>query len=353
MRDGSVDGKRVVVVGGTGSLGRRLAERLLSGDIGRPSKVIVFSRDEAKQHEMRLAFLHRAATDEIIFGNFLQTLEFRIGDVRDFASLRGALDGADVVVTAAALKQVPVCEYFPEQAILTNCLGAANIVRAVSELGGRVQAVVGLSTDKACHPFNVMGMTKALQERIFVAANVTCPSTRFVSVRYGNVLGSRGSVIPLFHEQIRRGGPVTLTVPEMTRFLVTLDQAVETIFAALRFAHPGETLVPRAPSTTVGCLARALVGDRPIPIVSTGIRPGEKYHETLVSREEAPSAYPRDGYIAVSPMLPELRREVEESAPLDHEYSSNEGILGLEATRELLGRAGFLAVPGAEPAGKD
>lgn len=353
MNEGSVEGLRVVVVGGTGSLGRRLCERLLAGEAGRPSKVVVFSRDEAKQHAMRLALLHRSATEEVLFGNFGRDLEFRIGDVRDYASVRSALDGADVVVNAAALKQVPVCEYFPEQAILTNCLGAANLVRAVSELGGRVRAAVGLSTDKACLPFNVMGMTKALQERIFVAANVTCPSTRFVAVRYGNVLGSRGSVVRLFHDQVRRGGPLTVTEPGMTRFLVTLDQAVDTVFAALRLANPGETLVPRVPSATVASLAQALVGDRPIPIVTTGIRPGEKHHETLVSREEASCAWPRGGYIAIAPMLPEVRRPSGDLDPLGREYVSSDEVVGVDETREILRRAGLLEGPTEPPTGWD
>src|SRR5262249_34368897 len=157
---------------------------------------------------------------EVIYENFARALEFRIGDVRDFADVSAAARDADVVVNAAALKQVPTCEYFPEQALLTNCTGAANLVRAIREQGLPVEAVVGVSTDKACMPVNVMGMTKAIQERIFAAANILVPKTRFVCVRYGNVLASRGSVIPLFHEQIRRGGPVTVTVPEMTRFLL-------------------------------------------------------------------------------------------------------------------------------------
>src|SRR5262249_23175159 len=153
---------------------------------------------------------------------------------------------------AAALKQVPSCEYFPEQAVLTNCLGARNIVRAIAENQLPVETVVGISTDKACKPVNVMGMSKAIQERIFIAANVLNSKTRFIAVRYGNVLASRGSVIPLFHEQIRRGGPVTITVPGMTRFLLSLDEAIDTVFAAIAGARAGEIYVPDASAATVG-----------------------------------------------------------------------------------------------------
>ena len=176
------------------------------------------------------------------FATFQQVLEFRIGDVRDYHDVCSGVKGADIVINAAALKQVPTCEYFPEQAVLTNCIGAANIVRAIRENGYAVDSVVGVSTDKACKPVNVMGMSKAIQERIFIAANILAPDTRYICVRYGNVLASRGSVIPLFHDQIRRGGPVTVTAPEMTRFLLSLEQAVDTVFAALRGANAGENL---------------------------------------------------------------------------------------------------------------
>jgi UDP-glucose 4-epimerase len=186
------------------------------------------------------------------------------------------------------LKQVPTCEYFPVQALQTNCLGAYNITRAIEENNYPVETVVGISTDKACKPVNVMGMTKSIQERIFIAANIMVPKTRFICVRYGNVLASRGSVIPLFQEQIRNGGPVTITVAEMTRFLLSLDQAVDTVFAAVRRADPGDTYIPGAPSATVLNIARALIGERKIETVVTGIRPGEKIHEILVSEGSQP-----------------------------------------------------------------
>src|SRR5918998_3565364 len=281
-------GKRVVVTGGTGSLGKVLVRRLLSGEMGLPAQVTVFSRDEAKQHSMRLAFQHlRTATDEVIYHNFEQLLQFRIGDVRDPHSVSTVLRDADVVFNAAALKQVPSCEYFPYEAVQTNVVGAENIVRAIREHHLPVETVVGVSTDKACKPVNVMGMTKAIQERIFISANLECPDTRFICVRYGNVLASRGSVIPLFHHQIRQGGPVTVTTTEMTRFLLSLEQAVDTIFAAVQYAQRGETYIPRVPSARVVDVAEVLIDDRPIKTLISGIRPGEKVHEILVSEEEA------------------------------------------------------------------
>jgi FlaA1/EpsC-like NDP-sugar epimerase len=198
----TLQNKRVLITGGTGSLGKVLVHRLLSGELGTPQKIIVFSRDEAKQHAMRVDYMKKgSATDEVIYQNFKERLEFRIGDVRDFHSVAAALTEVDVVFNAAALKQVPACEYFPFQAVKTNIEGPENIVRAIHEHGLPIETVVGISTDKACKPVNVMGMSKAIQERVFVQANMRCQETRFICVRYGNVLASRGSVIPLFHEQ--------------------------------------------------------------------------------------------------------------------------------------------------------
>lgn len=305
-------GKRVVVTGGTGSLGRALVRRLLTGELGRPERIVVFSRDEAKQHAMRLAFQQRpAATDEAVFASSAP-LAFRIGDVTQLRDVAAVLRDADVVFHAAALKQVPTCEYAPFEAVRTNVLGAENLVRAIREQRLEVETVIGITTDKACKPVNVMGMTKALQERIIARANLEPParrggpSTRFLTARYGNVLASRGSVIPLFHEQIRRGGPVTVTSAEMTRFLLSLDDAVDTVFAALREGRPGETYVPRAPAVRITDLAAALVGDRGIPVELTGVRPGEKTHEILVSAEEALRTVRRGDYLVVRSVLPEL-----------------------------------------------
>jgi FlaA1/EpsC-like NDP-sugar epimerase len=333
-------GKTILVTGGTGSMGKTFVRRVLSGELGKPKKVIVFSRDEAKQHEMRISYLHRkVTTDEVIFRNFMDVLEFRIGDVRDYREVCSAVKNANIVINAAALKQVPTCEYFPAQALATNCLGAMNIVRAIEENSYPVHTVIGISTDKACKPVNVMGMTKSLQERIFISANVLNPATRFICVRYGNVLASRGSVIPLFHDQIRAGGPVTLTVPEMTRFLLTLDQAVDTVFTALKEANRGETYVPNAPAATVENLAKALIGKRPIKTKITGIRPGEKMHEIMVSDEEAHHCVKRGNYYAILPMLPELTARGAKPRPaLNREFSSGDSVLDLAGTVALLKR---------------
>lgn len=331
--------KRVVVTGGTGSLGKVLVRRLLSGELGWPQKVTVFSRDEAKQHSMRLAFQRlRAPTDEVIYHNFEQVLQFRIGDVRDLHSVSTVLREADVVFNAAALKQVPSCEYFPYEAVQTNITGAENVIRAIREHRLTVDTVVGVSTDKACKPVNVMGMTKAVQERLFVRANLDASATRFICVRYGNVLASRGSVIPLFHEQIRRGGPVTITTTDMTRFLLSLEQAVDTIFAAVREARRGETYIPRVPSAKVTDIAEALIGGQKIETVVTGIRPGEKIHEILVSEEEAHRTVDRDRYYVIQPMLPELLGAEKIKNPIGQEYSSADSVMSRDEVAELLRR---------------
>ena len=331
-------GKVVVITGGTGSLGKVLAHRLLSGDAGTPKKIIIFSRDEAKQHYMRLEYLQKKkVTDEVIYHNFEQLLEFRIGDVRDYHSVCSVLKGSDIVINAAALKQVPSCEYFPFEAVQTNITGAENIVRAIRENNLQIETVVGVSTDKACKPVNVMGMTKAIQERIFIAANITISTTRFICVRYGNVLASRGSVIPLFHEQIKTGGPVTITTVDMTRFLLPLERGVDTIFAAVEKANPGETYVPKVPSARIVDVANALIEDRAVKLVVTGIRPGEKVHEILISDEEAWHTFEHGDYYAIKPMLPELAKE-EEGQPLTRGYSSADFLMTSEDTRQLLVR---------------
>jgi FlaA1/EpsC-like NDP-sugar epimerase len=338
-----LEGKRVLVTGGTGSLGQVLVRRLLAGEMGRPERIVVFSRDEAKQHAMRMEYLQRAsATDEVIYREFEKVLQFRIGDVRDFHSVGAAVRDAHVVFNAAALKQVPTCEYFPFEAVQTNVGGPENLVRAIREHDWSVETVVGISTDKACKPVNVMGMTKAIQERLFVRANLDCPGTRFICVRYGNVLASRGSVIPLFHDQIRAGGPVTITTTDMTRFLLSLDQAVDTVFAAIRGARRGETYIPRARSALVTDIAAILIGDRPIRTVVTGIRPGEKIHEILVSEEERFRTVERGPFYAILPILPELRDAEETRTPLPDEYSSARDVMGREELERLLAERDLL-----------
>lgn len=342
MRNGnplSIEGKRVLITGGTGSLGKVLVRRLLSNEIGQPEKIIVLSRDEAKQHQMRLDYQHLyAATDEVIYRNFQQRLAFRIGDVRDYASVCAALRDIDIVFNAAALKQVPTCEYFPIEAVNTNVLGPQNIVRAIRDLRLPIETVVGVSTDKAVKPVNVMGMTKALQERVFAQGNLEAPDTRFIIVRYGNVLASRGSVVPLFHEQIRSGGPVTITDPQMTRFLLSLDDAVDLIFAALASANRGEIYIPRVPSARIVDVAKALIGARAIKTEVTGIRPGEKLHEILITEEEAVRTFERGVNYVIAPILPELRVDSGKAATINREYSSGDDLLDFHGVVELLER---------------
>lgn len=337
MKNKVLEGKRVLVTGGTGSLGKVLIRRLLTGELGMPKKITVFSRDEAKQHDMRVAYKHkRAATDEIIYHNVEEVLDFCIGDVRNYHSVASALRNADVVFNAAALKQVPTCEYFPIEAVSTNVLGPENIVSAIQELNLPVETVVGISTDKAAKPVNVMGMTKALQERVFIQGNMRCPNTRFVCVRYGNVLASRGSVIPFFHEQIRNGGPVTVTTPDMTRFLLSLDKAVDTVFAAVNEGQRGDTYIPRVPAARVVDLAKILIGERPIEIKITGIRPGEKIDEILVSEEERYRTITRGDYYVILPILPELRGNAAQFEPLPKEYSSGHDVMDIKELESLL-----------------
>ena len=306
-----LDKKRILITGGTGSLGKVLTRRILSGQLGTPQSVVVFSRDEAKQHEMRMEYLNRrAVTEEVMYHNFERTLQFKIGDVRDFHSIAQALTNIDIVFNAAALKQVPACEYFPYEAVRTNIEGAENIVRAIKELRLNVETVVAISTDKACKPTNVMGMTKAIQERIFLTANIDCPKTRYVAVRYGNVLASRGSVVPLFLDQIDAGGPITLTDKRMTRFLLTLDQAVDTVFEAMQFAEAGETYIPKIKAALIVDVVAALIGKNKIEVKETGVRPGEKLHEVLVSQEESLRTISRGDYFAIKSVLPEVSKPV-------------------------------------------
>ncbi|REJ80223.1 MAG: NAD-dependent epimerase/dehydratase family protein [Acidobacteria bacterium] len=345
--------KAVVVTGGTGSLGQALVRRILTGEEGRPHKVIVLSRDEAKQHEMRNWYLNlRSSTDEVLYHNFANTLELRIGDVRCFDDVCSVLRGAEIVLHAAALKQVPTCEYFPSQAVATNCLGAENIVRAIRDHGYPVETVVGVSTDKACKPVNVMGMTKAIQERIFIAANVLVPETRFTCVRYGNVLSSRGSVVPLFESQIEAGGPVTITDPRMTRFLLTLEEAVDVVFESIRASRRGETLVPIVRSARVLDIARAMLDGRDdIELVEVGTRPGEKVHEILVSEEECRHVERRGAHYVILPLVPELRDATRLDPVLEQEYSSADSPLSFEDTLRLLRENGLVPDPGPSRGG--
>lgn len=329
--------KHVLVTGGTGSLGKTIVRRMLTGELGMPAQITIFSRDEAKQHQMRIDYMRLAeATEDIMYRQHRQRLQFKIGDIRDYDSLCGAVEGMDIVINAAALKQVPSCEHFPYQAVQTNVVGAHNLVRAIREAKRPVEQVVGISTDKACKPINVMGMTKALMERIFIEANLQCAGTRFNLVRYGNVIASRGSVVPLFLDQIAQGGPVTITVKEMTRFLLSLDQAVDTVFEALSTARRGETIIPRVHAARMIDLAETMIGGRHIDVLYTGIRPGEKLHEILVSEEERFRTIERGDYYAIQPMLEELEPILVEAPVMETEYSSESTILDHSKIAELL-----------------
>ncbi len=335
-----LENKRILVTGGTGSLGQTIVRRLLTGELGRPAKITVYSRDEAKQHYMRLDYMHRkAATDDVIYQNSQDLLNFRIGDVRDYPALTSALRDADIVFHAAALKQVPSCEYFPVEAVQTNIGGAANLVRAIRENDLKVEKVVGISTDKACKPINVMGMTKALQERVLIEANRDSKNTSFMCVRYGNVIASRGSIVPLFVEQVQKGQEITVTLPEMTRFLLSLDRAVDTVFEALSKGKPGQTFVPKVPAANIVDLAKAIMGDKEIPIKFTGIRPGEKIHEIMVSEEECYRTIEQGDYYVILPVLPELRDGADFVQALSSEYSSRDNNISIDDLRELLASA--------------
>jgi FlaA1/EpsC-like NDP-sugar epimerase len=267
-------GKRIAVTGGTGSIGRALVEKILSAEHGQPKSVTVFSRDEAKQWQMR----REIQADE---------LRFVIGDIRDYQSVSEALSGIDMVFHMSAMKQVPACEKSPAEAVATNVIGAENIVRAIRTYRLPVECVVGCSTDKACNPVSVMGMTKAIQERIFVEAN-NGSSTRFMCCRFGNVPGSRGSVIPLWKEQIAKGMAITITDPQMTRFLLPARRAAEIMIKAAAVGEAGEIFVPEMASCTLATLAKAMFdclgGGIILPISP---RTGERQHEVIISREES------------------------------------------------------------------
>lgn len=262
--------KTVLITGGTGSFGKQMTSHLLTLPV---KKVIIFSRDELKQHEMQLLLQYKD-----------KRLRWFIGDVRDRDRLHRAFDGVDVIIHAAALKQVPACEYNPFEAIRTNVIGAQNIIDAAIDRG--VQKVLALSTDKACNPVNLYGATKLCSDKLFIAGNhYAGPSaTRFACVRYGNVVGSRGSVVPLFIEQGKRG-KLTITHPDMTRFWITLDQGVAFVAASIERMVGGELFVPKIPTTRVDDLARAIAPEAELEV--TGIRPGEKMHEVMISEDDA------------------------------------------------------------------
>lgn len=264
--------KVLLITGGTGSFGNAVLRRFLNTDIG---EIRIFSRDEKKQDDMRKLYKN-------------DKIKFYIGDVRDLHSIKNAIYGVDYIFQAAALKQVPTCEFFPMEALKTNVLGTDNVLTAAIECG--VKKVICLSTDKAAYPINAMGISKAMMERIFVARSKTVDSdkTLICGTRYGNVMASRGSVIPLFIDQIKSGQPITITNPDMTRFLMSLDEAVELVVFVFRNGKAGDIMVQKSPASTIGDLAQAMKelfhADNAIRIIGT--RHGEKKYETLLTREE-------------------------------------------------------------------
>ena len=274
-------GKTLLITGGTGSFGNAVLNRFLNTDI---AEIRVFSRDEKKQDDMRHEF--QAKLPEAA-----GKIKFYIGDVRELASVKSAMVGVDYVFHAAALKQVPSCEFFPMEAVRTNVIGTDNVLTAAIEAG--VESVICLSTDKAAYPINAMGITKALEEKVAVAKSRTSGQTRICCTRYGNVMCSRGSVIPLWIDQIRNGQPVTVTEPAMTRFIMSLEEAVDLVLFAFEHGQNGDLFIQKAPACTIQTQAEAvceLFGGKKEDIRVIGIRHGEKLYETLLTNEECAKA---------------------------------------------------------------
>jgi UDP-glucose 4-epimerase len=319
----------LMVTGGTGSFGNAVLRRFLNS---RVREIRILSRDEKKQDDMRKRY------DDA-------RLKFYIGDVRDYQSVLGATRGVDFIFHAAALKQVPSCEFHPLEAVKTNVLGTENVLEAATSCG--VKRVVCLSTDKAVYPINAMGISKAMMEKVIVAKSRNSGETVICTTRYGNVMGSRGSVIPLFVEQILAGQPITVTDPNMTRFMMTLEDAVELVLYAFRHGRPGDIFVQKAPAATIATLTAALtqlmnVSDHAIRVIGT--RHGEKLFEALLSREEMVAAHDLGAYYRVPPDLRDLnyRKFVEQgetqiSTAVDYN-SHNTTRLEVEDMKRLLGR---------------
>lgn len=321
-----IGGSTILITGGTGSFGNRVARHLLEQ---RPAEIRIFSRDEKKQWEM---------------GRRFPQFRYIVGDVRDRERLAEAMRGVDHVFHAAALKQVPSCELAPAEALKTNTIGSQNVCESAADAG--VKSVVALSTDKAVKPINAMGMTKALMEKIVCTQNLYRSTPVFSCVRYGNVMGSRGSVVPLFREQIAQGRPMTMTMPTMTRFLMTLDESVDLVIRALTTARGGEIFVRKAPASTVLDLAQAMAARySPLgsdhPIETVGVRPGEKVHEILVNEYEIQRAVEEDGYFVIQP---EHRPPGDgiSKRPIGEEYTSEntERLVTAEAIGAMLDRMG-------------
>lgn len=274
-------GKTLMITGGTGSFGNAVLKRFLRTDI---AEIRIFSRDEKKQDDMRHEYQAK-------FPDVAHKIKFYIGDVRSLESIRSAMPGTDYIFHAAALKQVPSCEFFPMEAVRTNVIGTDNVLTAAIE--NNVGAVICLSTDKAAYPINAMGITKAIEEKIAVAKSRSSRNTKICCTRYGNVMCSRGSVIPLWIEQIRSGNPITLTEPKMTRFIMSLEEAVDLVLFAFEHGHNGDIFVQKAPACTIQTQAEAvcdLFGGKKEDIKVIGIRHGEKMYETLLTKEECAKA---------------------------------------------------------------
>lgn len=320
--------KTLMITGGTGSFGNAVLERFLDTDI---SEIRIFSRDEKKQDEMR----HKYNNDKI---------KYYIGDVRDLQSIKNAMNGVDYVFHAAALKQVPSCEFFPLEAVKTNVIGTDNVLTASIEAG--VSKVICLSTDKAAYPVNAMGTSKAMMEKVFVAKarTVTPNRTLICGTRYGNVMCSRGSVIPLFIEQIKSGQPLTITEPAMTRFIMSLEEAVELVIFAFQNAESGDIMVQKAPATTIEVLAQAVKElfhvDNEIKVI--GIRHGEKMYETLLTNEECSQALDMGQFYRVPADNRDLnydkyfKKGVHERTKLSEFNSNNTKLLTIEETKRKL-----------------
>lgn len=320
--------KTLLITGGTGSFGNAVMKRFLDTDI---KEIRIFSRDEKKQHDMR----NHYKNDKI---------KFYIGDVRDIQSVKNAMHGVDYIFHAAALKQVPTCEFFPLEAVKTNIIGTDNVLTAAIEYG--VKKVVCLSTDKAAYPINAMGISKAMMEKVFIAKSKTVDpdKTLICGTRYGNVMASRGSVIPLFVEQIKSGQPLTVTNPNMTRFLMTLEEAVELVVFAFKHAEAGDIMVQKSPACTIGDLAQAVKelfnADNEIKIIGT--RHGEKRYETLLTKEEYIKAEDMGNYFRVPADKRDLNYdkyfvEGDQKLSTDKEYNSdNTERLTVEQIKEKL-----------------
>lgn len=325
-----LDGKVILVTGGTGSFGRRFVETVLGR--ARPRKLIVYSRDELKQSEMQADLAERFGPEK------LAAMRFFLGDVRDRERLILATRGVDIIIHAAAMKQVPAAEYNPSECIHTNVLGAENVVWAC--LANRVKQVVALSTDKACNPVNLYGATKLASDKTFVAANNLAGDigTRFAVVRYGNVVGSRGSVAPLFQRLIAKGArELPITDIRMTRFWITLNEGVDFVLSSLGLMRGGEIFVPKIPSMKMTDLAATMAPGLPIKVV--GIRPGEKLHEIMISADDARATVDLGDRYAIEPAFVEYTRKPLDGARLEegfcyasdtnHDWLSGEGLLAL------------------------